>query len=194
MDNRAFDRNELLLGRAGVELLAKARVILFGVGGVGSWCAEALVRSGVGHLVVVDNDVVCETNINRQLQATFPNLGRSKVTALKERLLQINPQVQVDAVAQLYNLESSTGFDLGSYDYVIDAIDSLSHKVGLMPKRWNRGRRFFRPWERRVNWIPLGFVRPRFGRHRVASWRGWFASDCAAEGWRAIAFASIPKS
>jgi tRNA A37 threonylcarbamoyladenosine dehydratase len=143
MDNRAFDRNELLLGRGGVEMLAKARVILFGVGGVGSWCAEALIRSGVGHLVVVDNDVVCETNINRQLQATFPNLGRSKVEALKERLLQINPQVQVDAVAQLYNLESSTGFDLGSYDYVIDAIDSLSHKVGLIAQAMESGTTLF---------------------------------------------------
>ena len=82
MDNPAFHRNELLLGKAGVEALAQTRVILFGVGGVGSWCAEALIRSGVGHLTLVDGDVVCETNINRQLQATVPNLGRPKVEAV----------------------------------------------------------------------------------------------------------------
>ena len=143
MDNRAFHRNELLLGKRGVEALAETRVILFGVGGVGSWCAEALIRSGVGHLAMVDNDVVCETNINRQLQATFPNLGRPKVEALRERLLQINPDAQIDAVAKLYNLESSTGFDLGSYDYVIDAIDSLSHKVGLIAQAMESGTTLF---------------------------------------------------
>jgi len=143
MDNRVFHRNELLLGKDAVERLAKARVILFGVGGVGSWCAEALVRSGVGHLAIVDNDVVCETNINRQLQATFPNLGRAKVEALKERLLQINPDAQIDAIARLYNLESCTGFDLGSYDYVIDAIDSLSHKVGLIAQAMESGTTLF---------------------------------------------------
>ncbi len=130
--NRIFHRNELLLGKEGVDALAQTRVILFGVGGVGSWCAEALVRSGVGHLAIVDNDVVCESNINRQLQATVPNLGRPKVEALAERLLQINPDARIEAVAKLYNLESSTDFDLGSYDYVIDAIDTLSHKAGLI--------------------------------------------------------------
>jgi len=127
-----FNRNELLLGKAGVNALADARVILFGVGGVGSWCAEALIRSGVGHLAMVDNDVVCVTNINRQLQATVPNIGKIKVAALKRRLLEINPDAQIEAMAKVYNLETSTEFDLDSYDYVIDAIDTLSHKVGLI--------------------------------------------------------------
>ena len=127
-----FNRNERLLGRSGVSALAGARIILFGVGGVGSWCAEALIRSGVGHLAIVDNDTVCETNINRQLQATVPNIGKLKVEALKERLLEINPDAEIDALAKVYNLETSTEFDLDSYDYVIDAIDTLSHKVGLI--------------------------------------------------------------
>lgn len=132
MANPAFHRNELLLGKAGVEALAQARVILFGVGGVGSWCAEALIRSGVGHLTIVDNDVICVTNVNRQLQATIPNVGRSKVDALAERLREINPRADVVALQQVYNLETSVEFDLNSFDYVIDAIDSLSHKVGLI--------------------------------------------------------------
>lgn len=132
MGNPAFHRNELLLGKEGVAALAETRVILFGVGGVGSWCAEALVRSGVGHLTLVDNDVVCVTNINRQLQATVPNIGRSKVEALKERLLQIAPHAEIDAQQKAYNLESKMSFGLDSYDYVIDAIDTLSHKVSLI--------------------------------------------------------------
>ena len=127
-----FHRNKLLLGRPVVDELARTRVILFGVGGVGSWCAEALVRSGVGHLDMVDPDVVCESNLNRQLQATVPNLGRPKVEALKERLLEINPSAHIGAINRAYNLETSAGFDLGAYDYVIDAIDTLSHKVGLI--------------------------------------------------------------
>ncbi len=132
MDNPAFHRNELLLGKAGVAALAETRVILFGAGGVGSWCAEALIRSGVGSLAIVDNDVICVTNINRQLQATVPNIGRAKVEALRERLLQIAPHAEINAVQKTYNLESKTGFDLASYDYVIDAIDTLSHKVSLI--------------------------------------------------------------
>ena len=132
MGNPAFHRNELLLGRVGVAALAETRVILFGVGGVGSWCAEALIRSGVGHLTLVDNDVVCITNINRQLQATVPNIGRAKVDALKERLLEISPRADIDAVQKIYNLESKMDFGLDAYDYVIDAIDTLSHKVSLI--------------------------------------------------------------
>ena len=132
MGNPAFHRNELLLGKAGAAALAETRVILFGVGGVGSWCAEALIRSGVGHLTLVDNDVVCVTNINRQLQATVPNIGRAKVAALKERLLEIAPRADIDAVQKTYNLESKMDFGLDAYDYVIDAIDTLSHKVSLI--------------------------------------------------------------
>ncbi len=143
MGNPAFHRNELLLGKAGVAALAETRVILFGVGGVGSWCAEALIRSGVGHLTLVDGDVVCETNINRQLQATVPNLGRPKVEALKERLLHIAPQAEIEARHMLYNLESKAGFDLASYDYVIDAIDILSHKVSLIALAMESGTTLF---------------------------------------------------
>lgn len=127
-----FHRNELLLGSDGVETLARTRVILFGVGGVGSWCAEALIRSGVGHLTIVDEDVVASSNLNRQVQATAPDLGRPKVEALRDRLLSIVPDAEVVALQMTYNFETSTQFDLNAYDYVIDAIDTLSHKVGLI--------------------------------------------------------------
>jgi len=181
MGNWAFHRNELLLGKEGVEALAKTRVILFGVGGVGSWCAEALVRSGVGHLAIVDNDVVCETNINRQLQATLPNLGRPKVEALAERLLEINPAAQIDILAKPYNLETSTGFDLGSYDYVIDAIDTLSHKAGLIAQAMASGTPLFSamgaackldPSRVRVAsiWDSKGCGLARFVRKRLRRW------------------------
>ena len=128
----AFHRTELLIGEAALKKLAQTRVILFGVGGVGSWCAEALIRSGVGHLTIVDNDVICVTNINRQLQATAKNVGKSKVDALKARLLEIHPDAEITALQKVYNQETREEFNLPSYDYVIDAIDSLSHKVDLI--------------------------------------------------------------
>lgn len=135
----AFHRTELLVGEAALKRLAEARVILFGVGGVGSWCAEALIRSGIGHLTIVDNDVICVTNINRQLQATAHNVGQSKVMALKERLLAIHPGAEITALQNVYNRETSGEFNLAGYDYVIDAIDSLSHKVDLIASAMEAG-------------------------------------------------------
>jgi tRNA threonylcarbamoyladenosine dehydratase len=139
----AFHRTELLIGEAALKTLAETRVILFGVGGVGSWCAEALIRSGVGHLTIVDNDVICVTNINRQLQATAKNVGTSKVEALKERLLEIHPDAGIIALQKVYNQETREEFDLPSYDYVIDAIDSLSHKVDLIASAMEAGVKLF---------------------------------------------------
>jgi tRNA A37 threonylcarbamoyladenosine dehydratase len=129
---RTLHRTELLLGSEGLDRLASARVILFGVGGVGSWCAEALVRSGLGHLTLVDSDLICITNVNRQLQATAGNVGQVKVHALRDRLLEIRPDADVAAIQQPWDLETRDGFDLGSFDYVLDAIDSLNNKVELL--------------------------------------------------------------
>jgi tRNA A37 threonylcarbamoyladenosine dehydratase len=138
-----FHRTELLIGEAALKKLAETRVILFGVGGVGSWCAEALIRSGVGHLTIVDNDVICVTNINRQLQATAKNVGKSKVLALQERLLEIHPDAEVVAVQKVYNRETRGEFNLTGYHYVIDAIDSLSHKVDLIATAMEGGVKLF---------------------------------------------------
>ena len=123
-----FNRAQLLLGSDAMERLNSIKVIIFGVGGVGSWCAESLVRSGISHLTVVDSDRVCITNINRQLMATVKTVGQVKVEALKERLLTINPMAEIDARQQIFSEETADSFCLDSYDYIIDAIDSLKDK------------------------------------------------------------------
>lgn len=130
--NPIFNRTELLLGTDTMARIGKARVILFGVGGVGSWCAEGLVRSGISHLTIVDSDRVCVTNINRQLMATMRTVGEVKVEALRERLLQINPSAEIVALQEIYSKETAETFHIGEYDYVIDAIDSLSNKMELI--------------------------------------------------------------
>jgi tRNA A37 threonylcarbamoyladenosine dehydratase len=127
-----FQRLTLLTGVEAMEALGAARVIVFGVGGVGSWCAEALLRSGVGYITIVDSDTVCVTNINRQVQASAATVGQFKVDVLRDRLLEINPGADVTAFAQVFSRESAAGFGIEGADYVIDAIDSLSHKLDLI--------------------------------------------------------------
>ena len=125
-------RTQLLLGDVAMERLEALRVIIFGVGGVGSWTAESLVRSGISHLTIVDSDRVCITNINRQLMATTRTVGQVKVEALRERLLEINPQADIQAVQQIFTAETAGTFRLDDYDYIIDAIDSLKDKALLI--------------------------------------------------------------
>ena len=127
-----LNRTTLLLGEPVMEKVTRARVIIFGVGGVGSWCAESLVRSGIRHMTIVDSDKVCITNVNRQAMATVPNVGRPKVEALKERLLEINPSAEIEAVQEVFNADTAPQFHLEEYDYVIDAIDSLKDKIELI--------------------------------------------------------------
>ena len=127
-----FRRSELLLGNETMDRIAQKRVIIFGVGGVGSWCAESLIRSGIRQLTIVDSDRVCITNINRQLMATTKTVGHVKVEALKERLLTINPQAEITALQKIFTQETSASFNIDSYDYIIDAIDSLKDKALLI--------------------------------------------------------------
>ena len=138
-----FNRAQLLLGSDAMERLSSIKVIIFGVGGVGSWCAESLVRSGISHLTVVDSDRVCITNINRQLMATVKTVGQVKVEALKERLLTINPMAEIDARQQIFSEETADSFCLDSYDYIIDAIDSLKDKRLLIEMACNTKAVFF---------------------------------------------------
>ena len=132
MDSAIFRRNELLLGSETMERIAQKRVIIFGVGGVGSWCAESLVRSGISRLTIVDSDRVSVTNINRQLMATTKTVGQVKVDTLKERLLSINPKAEITALQQVFSEETAESFQLDTYDYIIDAIDSLKDKATLI--------------------------------------------------------------
>ena len=151
-----FSRSEALLGAEGMNRLRNMRVILFGVGGVGSWCAEALIRTGLMHLTLVDGDVVQPSNINRQLPATRETLGRPKVEVLRERLLTINPEAEIEAIHEMYNPSlicsttvhwtldrakpftrtregiSPLDFQLSTFDYVIDAIDDVPAKADLI--------------------------------------------------------------
>ena len=127
-----FNRAELLLGTDAMERLAAVRVILFGVGGVGGWCAEALVRTGVTHLTIVDADCVAPSNINRQRMATVHTVGRSKVEALREILLEINPLASIDTIQARFTDATAASFELEKYDYIIDAIDALKDKAALI--------------------------------------------------------------
>ena len=131
-EQEIFQRSELLLGAEAMSRLAEKRVIVFGVGGVGSWCAESLVRSGIKHLTIVDSDIVCTSNINRQLMATTETVGQVKVEVLKERLLSINPSAEITAIHEFFTAETAESFHLDTYDYIIDAIDSLKDKAHLI--------------------------------------------------------------
>ena len=125
-------RSCTILGNEAMQTLNRKRVIVFGVGGVGSWCAESLVRTGLTHLTIVDSDTVCVTNCNRQLMAVSSTIGQSKVEAMKRRLNDINPDAQITALSTRYTPESAEQFHLEEYDVVIDCIDSLPDKADLI--------------------------------------------------------------
>lgn len=127
-----FSRTQMLLGSAAMERLFSARVAVFGVGGVGGYCVEALVRSGVGSLDLIDNDTVSASNINRQIIALHSTVGRYKVDAAKERALDINPNVKINAYPVFYTPKTAADFDFSHYDYVIDAIDTVSGKISII--------------------------------------------------------------
>ena len=129
-----FSRTELLLGNEGIEKLAKSRVAIFGIGGVGGYVVEALVRSGLGAIDIIDDDKVCITNLNRQLFATRKTVGKQKVDVAKERILDINPDVDVKTYQTFYTPQTENEFDFSQYDYVVDAIDTVVGKLSLIEK------------------------------------------------------------
>ena len=127
-----FSRTELLLGKQAMEKLNHATVAVFGLGGVGGYTVEALARSGVGHLELVDHDTVSITNINRQILATHKTVGMDKVEAARLRVLDINPDIQVTARKEFFGPDTAAGFDFSKYDYVVDAIDTVTGKLALI--------------------------------------------------------------
>lgn len=129
-----FSRTAQLLGNENVEKLFDKHVIVFGVGGVGGYVVEALVRSGVGNISIVDNDVVNESNINRQIIALHSTIGMQKVEVLKNRILDINPDCQVFVHNQFFLPENSNDFDFSIYDYVVDAVDTVTAKIEIIKK------------------------------------------------------------
>ncbi|MBX7097789.1 MAG: tRNA threonylcarbamoyladenosine dehydratase [Myxococcaceae bacterium] len=130
--HRRFDRTARLIGDSGVERLQRARVLVFGLGGVGSYAVEGLVRSGVGHLTLVDFDVVCVTNTNRQLHATVSTVGKSKAELMAARCAQINPEVSVEARQAFYREDVAAAQLDGQWDFVVDAIDNVKAKLNLL--------------------------------------------------------------
>lgn len=130
--NNQFYRTELLLGKEAMEKLDNSTVAVFGVGGVGSYTAEAMVRSGLGKIILIDYDIIDITNINRQVHANVKTVGRSKVEVMKERLLDINPKLKIEALMEKYNEDTKDFLLRKDYDYVVDAIDMVSSKIDLI--------------------------------------------------------------
>ena len=131
-EDSPFQRLALITGNEALEKIAHARVLVFGLGGVGSWCAEALVRSGLGTIGIIDFDTICASNINRQIQATSRTAGLPKARVLRERLLEINPDCKVTALEKMFSRENAGEFAIADADYVIDAIDTLDNKIALI--------------------------------------------------------------
>ncbi len=129
---QTFERVKLLIGEQGYQKLKKAHVAVFGVGGVGGYVVEALVRSGIGEITIFDNDIVSESNINRQIIATVDNVGKSKVDVVKTRLLDINPKIKVNVNQVFYLPENADNYPFNGYDYVIDAVDTVSAKLEII--------------------------------------------------------------
>lgn len=128
----SFSRTELLLGPEAMERLKHARVAVFGIGGVGGYVVEALVRSGIGEIDIIDSDMVSVSNINRQIIATTKTIGRYKVDVMKERILDINPDCRVNVYPCFYLPDTKDDFDFGVYDYVVDAVDTVTAKIQLV--------------------------------------------------------------
>ncbi len=134
-----FSRTGILLGDEAMEKLKNARVAVFGIGGVGGHAAEALVRSGVGTLDLIDSDTVCETNLNRQIIATQSTIGRLKTEVAKERFEDINPDAVINTYNVFYTDETAGQFDFSQYDYIVDAIDTVAGKLSLAEKAQEAG-------------------------------------------------------
>jgi len=132
MENNFLQRLEMLVGPEALEILSNKRIIVFGVGGVGGQAAESLARSGIGSLTIVDRDIVDITNINRQIIALNSKIGQDKVEVLRQRLLDINPNLKITAIKEEVNFATLASFDLKSYDFVVDAIDSIYDKINLI--------------------------------------------------------------
>ncbi|MGI6669526.1 MAG: tRNA threonylcarbamoyladenosine dehydratase [Acetivibrionales bacterium] len=135
----AFSRFELLVGRKAIEKLKCSKVAIFGVGGVGSFVAEGLARGGVGRFILVDDDLVCITNLNRQIHATIKTIGRPKVEVMKERILDINPDADVETYKLFYLPGTVPGFLDGDVDYIVDAVDTVAAKVDIVVKAKEKG-------------------------------------------------------
>lgn len=143
MSEGIFDRTMRLVGEEAMERISGAKVIIFGIGGVGSWVAESLVRTGVRHVALVDADTVDTTNVNRQMPATSATIGEDKTLVATRRLLEINPDAYIKPIKMFYSEETADSINLSEYDYIVDAIDSLKDKALLILNATRSGKKFY---------------------------------------------------
>lgn len=136
---KQFSRTERLIGKENIQKLADARVAVFGIGGVGGFTVEALARSGVGHIELIDHDTVAESNLNRQIIATYDTIGRYKVDVMKERILSINPEAEVIVHKCFYLPENKEDFDFSKYSYIVDAVDTVTAKLTIIEEAKKSG-------------------------------------------------------
>lgn len=166
-----FSRTELLFGKAAMEKLENSRVAVFGIGGVGGYVCEALVRSGVGHFDLIDDDKVCLTNLNRQIIATRKTIGQYKTDVMKERMLEINPKVDVTVHKCFFLPETAEEFHFDQYDYVVDAVDTVTAKISLIMKAQEAGTPIISSMEPETSWMPAVFRWRISIRQRSAPWQ-----------------------
>ena len=131
---QTFSRVAALIGQEKLDKLQNSHVAVFGIGGVGGFCVEALARSGVGEITIIDNDTVCESNLNRQIISTIDVLGKDKVLVMKDRLLSINPKIKVNVINLFYLPENSDQIDFSNFNYVVDAVDTVSAKLAIIER------------------------------------------------------------
>ena len=183
----AMSRTALLAGDEMMQRLADTRLTVFGVGGVGSWCVEALARSGIGNIRIVDSDVVAESNINRQMPALYSTLGKPKVEVVAQRIADINPAANVTAMQARYTPENGESFHLENDDFVIDAIDSLPDKADrycvVRLKTQHLAWRFSHQWAQLENSTPQKYAPPNFGKSTAALSHELCAHDSAARAY-----------
>lgn len=143
MIEQIFDRTRLLTGEDAMRRISKTRVIVFGIGGVGSWAVESLVRTGISHITLVDSDTISPSNVNRQLPATTLTVGEPKVEAARRHLMEINPNADIRAIRMFYSEDTAKEIDFSEYDYIVDAIDSLKDKALLILNATASGKKLF---------------------------------------------------
>ena len=178
MENQ-FERTELLLGKDAIQKLKNAHVAVFGVGGVGGFVVEALVRSGVGEIDVIDKDTVSLSNINRQIIALHSTVGQPKVEVIKNRALDINPNVKINAFETFFLPDTADMFDFSKYDYVVDAIDTVKGKIEIILRTEKAGVKIL--WVRETSLIRNFFKFRTFTKRPYALWRALCAVSLRQE-------------
>ena len=174
---QAFSRTELLLGSSALERLAASRVAVFGIGGVGGYVCEALARTGVGHLDLIDSDTVAVSNINRQIIATTKTVGQYKTDAMEARILDINPAAKITKHNCFFLPETAADFPFNQYDYVVDAVDTMSAKLALVTHCHAAGVPSSAPWAPGISWTPPAFRWRTWLKRKWIRWPGSCAGN-----------------